>query len=63
MVKAFGISDIKHYKSGGLIPPELVVLLKELIGFGDIVHLNFNPCLPPGTPEVFIGNIHKVWVL
>ena len=31
VVKAFGISDIKHNECGGLIPPELVVLLEKLI--------------------------------
>ena len=63
VVKAADIGYIKHYECGGLIPPELVVLLEELIGLGDIIHLNFNPGLPHGTPEVFVCDIHKVWVL
>jgi hypothetical protein len=61
-VKAVGIGDIKHYECGGLIPPELVVQPEELIGLGDIIHLNFDHGLPPGTPEVFVGDIHEVGI-
>jgi hypothetical protein len=62
-VKTFGICDIKHYECGGLTPPELIVLSEELIGLGDIVHLNFDHRLPCAPPEVFVSDIHEVGVL
>ena len=62
-MKTVGISDIIHYECGGLTMPELVVLPEELIGLGDIGHLNFDQGLPPGPPEVLVCDIHEVGVI
>ena len=63
VVKAVGISDVKHYECSGLISPELVVLPEELFGLGGIVHLHFDHSLPLGTPEIFVGDVHEVGAL